>query len=374
MNNRVLILGVAPVQMDAILELNSMGYETFACAMAKDGPGADIAHNFEKINILDIDSLIDFIYKKNISVVYSVGSDLAMPVVSKVSEKLKLPHFVSEKSARICNNKNLMRETLGNDFIGNVKFQVIKNINESIELTYPFIMKPADSQGQRGVILVHNDEEFMRNFNIVKNFSRSGIVILENYISGPEISVNGYVIDGKIKYLIPSDRVTWPQYTGLIRKHVLPAKNFTDESQKMLYCIIQSACNKIGIDNGPVYAQVKIEDNKPYIIEITPRLDGCHMWKLLSYYTGVNLLKLTFEHLLRNDTSELDKFKMEVDSGYVLEFICQQPNTKANYTSYYKNLHKSIESFLYYEEDEFIRPVNGKFEKIGYFINKIKVN
>ena len=46
MKEKVLILGVASVQMDAILELKKMGYETYACAMADDGPGADVADHF----------------------------------------------------------------------------------------------------------------------------------------------------------------------------------------------------------------------------------------------------------------------------------------------------------------------------------------
>lgn len=79
---------------------------------------------------------------------------------------------------------------------------------------------------------------------------------------------------------------------------------------------------QIGNKNGPVYAQMKLEEGMPYIIEITPRLDGCHMWNLLSYYNEVNLMKLTFEHLLNGDTSELENIKNPNDK-YILEFICQ---------------------------------------------------
>ena len=48
---KVLILGVAPVQAEAIEKLKEMGYETHALAMKKDGPGADSADHFEEINI-----------------------------------------------------------------------------------------------------------------------------------------------------------------------------------------------------------------------------------------------------------------------------------------------------------------------------------
>lgn len=367
---KVLILGVASVQMDAIIELKKMGYETHACAMAKDGPGADVADYFAEINILDTESLIQYIKKHEISLVYSVGSDLAIPVACHISERLNLPHFVSEKTARICNNKDLMRLTLGNNFNGNVKFQVVKSIEEDLQLEFPFILKPTDAQGQRGVKLINNYCEYRNHFEDTIKYSRSGTVILEEYISGPELSVNGYLVNGEIVFLVPSDRETWPQYTGLIHKHIVPTENLDKETSIELVNIIESACQKLGISNGPVYAQMKLEQGKPYIIEITPRLDGCHMWNLLRYYSGMNLLTLTLQHLLSNDISELVKFNKDSKDSYILEFICQEPNSAADYSAYQNEVDKSLYNFNYYKQGEKIRPVNGKYEKIGYFIYK----
>ena len=182
------------------------------------------------------------------------------------------------------------------------------------------------------------------------------------------MSVNGYIIDGKLMYIIPSDRETWKEYTGLIHKHVVPSKEINKEVQDKIIKVIENACRKLNINNGPVYSQMKLENNSPYIIEITPRLDGCHMWKLLNYYSGVNLLKLTFEHLLSNNISELNKLYDNFSKGYTLEFICQKPNTKADYSAYNEAIRESLESFNYYNYGDNIRPVNGKFDKIGYFI------
>lgn len=370
MKKKVLILGVASVQMDAILELKKMGYETHACAMAKDGPGADVADYFIEINILDTKSLVDYIKENKISLVYSVGSDLAMPVVCNISQSLDLPHFVSAKTAEICNNKDLMRTKLGNGFKGNVKHQIIKSGDDKVQLEFPFILKPADSQGQRGVRLINSLDEYKLNYEEVKKYSRSGTVIIEQYINGPEVSVNGYMIDGELKYLITSDRETWPDYTGLIRKHVVPPVSTNAGIEGKIKEVMIEACNKMEIKNGPVYAQIKLEKETPYIIEITPRLDGCHMWNLLSYHSNINLLKLTFEHLLNDDISELEKVQDQSKEKHVLEFICQSPNTPADYSEYHSEIKNSIYSFNYYKQGESIRPVNGKHEKIGYFIYK----
>ena len=189
---KVLILGVASVQMDAILELKKIGCEVFACAMAKDGPGADVADHFSEINILDEEKLISYIQENGIDVVYSTGSDLAMPVACRISEKLGMPHFVSSETAYICNHKNAMRETLTADCEGNIPYQVLEK-PEQITISFPAILKPSDSQGQRGIFKINSQEEFEAHFEEARSFSREGKAIVEKYIDGPEVSVNGYM-------------------------------------------------------------------------------------------------------------------------------------------------------------------------------------
>lgn len=367
---KVLILGVAPAQMDALLMLKESGYETYACAMAKDGPGASVADNFSIINILDIAEIIEYVCKNKIDLVYSVGSDLAMPVACKVSEQLSLPHFVSSKIATTCNHKDLMRNALGKSYRGNLPFQIVMDQETTPEINFPFIMKPSDSQGQRGVLLVNSLQEYRDNFFITKGYSRSGKMIIEKYINGPELSVNAYTVDGKLCFMIASDRETWPQHTGLIHKHVVPAKVMSGDMIGQLERIVIEACERIGIFNGPVYMQIKVERGIPYIIEITPRLDGCHMWKLLIYYTGINLLKLTFEHLANQDTSELDKLTPQPES-YELTFFCQEPHTVMD-CSKFNIPGDSLAHFFYYKTGDRVRPVNGIFEKTGYCIRKLR--
>lgn len=371
LRKKVLILGVASVQLDAILELKKLGFETYACAMAKDGPAADAADHFDVINFLHKEDVIKHIIENNISLVYSVGSDLAIPVSCSISEQLGLPQFVSEETALTCNNKVAMRTAVGNDFRGNLKFQLLSSMDEKVELDYPYILKPDDSQGQRGVALINNHQDLINNFKTTLSYSRSGHVLIEQYINGHELSVNGYLVDGKLRFVAISDRVTWPEYVGLIHQHVIPAANLSSATNDEIIRIMESWSEKLHIINGPVYAQIKVENGVPYVIEITARLDGCHLWKLINYYSGVNILKLTFEHLLNNDLNELNSRHIESNHSYVLEFICQEPNTKADFTKFDNKLKNSIANHLYYEQGENIRPVNGKFEKIGYFIEEI---
>ena len=362
---KVLILGVASVQMDAVLELKKMGCETYAIAMAKDGPAASVADHFEVINILDVESIVQFILDNQIDAVYSTGSDIAMPVACQISERLGLPHFVASQAAYICNHKNAMRATLTAACEGNIPYQVLDRI-EAITVGFPAILKPSDAQGQRGIFLLHSQEEFESHFEQARQFSREGKVIVEQYIDGPEVSVNGYMVNGVLRFVVASDRDTWPEYTGLIHRHIVPGREFSRETEQQIKRVMEDACNRVGILNGPVYFQMKISEDKPYIIEMTPRLDGCHMWRILEMATGVNLMRLTFRHLLYDDVSELDTWDGSVRQ-MELVFWCQKPKTVMDRASLTLP-DDALYHFYYYETGELIRPVNGRFDKIGYYI------
>ncbi len=366
---KVLILGVASVQMDAVLELKKMGCETYTIAMKNDGPASEASDHFDIINILDEEALITHIIKNGIDVVYSTGSDLAMPTACKVSERLGMPHFVSYEAAYICNHKNVMRKTLTEECEGNIPYQVLDKV-EQINVEYPAIVKPSDSQGQRGIYLIHSQEEFESCFEEAKQYSREGKVIVEKYIDGPEVSVNGYMVNGVLRLMVASDRDTWPQYTGLIHRHVVPGKKFSKEAEKKMERIMEEACNRLGILNGPVYFQMKVTGNQPYIIEMTPRLDGCHMWNLLERATGINMMQLVFKHLLYNDVSELN-IAAEKVTPMELVFWCQEPETYMD-RSKLELPKDAVYHFYYYKNREKIRPVNGRYEKIGYYIRYLE--
>lgn len=216
---KILILGVAAVQYDVIkyLKTNYSNIEVHAIAMKNDGPGSKIADYFTEINILDIEGVKSYVQINKIDFIYSVGSDISMPVIGKVSEELGLPHFISSKTAIKCNNKNKMRTILGPSFEGNIPFQELKELKEfddKIFKGFPLFMKPSDSQGQRGVKKINSLVDLEENFENSKAYSKSGTVIVEKYLDGQEISVNGYMLNGTLVFCEITDRDTWNKFEG----------------------------------------------------------------------------------------------------------------------------------------------------------------
>lgn len=372
--NRILILGTSSPQVDAIEYCQDKGLEVHACGHKKIGKGVEIADEFILIDIKDKEEVLRYCQKNDMDFVHSVGSEVALPAVNYVSKKLGLPYFIEPEQTDVANDKTIWRERLGVDFFANIEYKGVDDKEELGEWDkYPAIMKPSDGQGQRGVRPVKDLEEARSYFDEVISYSNTDKIIIEELVQGPELSVNAFVIDGKVVFCQDSDRVSFDEYPGgIIKEHIIPSKypihneELKDDIKKMA----QEAVDRLSIENGPVYIQLKLENKKePKIIEFTPRLDGCHIWRLIEHYSGANILDATFE-LLFERKEKAEKALKEIHKGgkYVLKFMTEEPNEALDKRKYDLNGSSFVE--WYYDEGEKVREINGFVERVGYKIKE----
>lgn len=362
---KVLILGAGNAQIDAIKYCKEKGHEVYGCSYTNTDKGIPLLDHFKQLDIKDVEGIKSYMEENGIDIVYSVGSDLAMPTIMKVSEELGLKHFISSKTAELCQNKHLMRMALGNDFVGNIPFVVCGNIQEALGYTeFPGMMKPVDSQGQRGCYRVNCKEEIKEFFEKSLSFSKTGKVIIEKFIDGPEVSVNGYLQDGILKFALVSDRIVFDEYPGgIIKEHLLPTKY--PESKEKIVDLVRRVAEKLEIKDGPVYAQLKIDQGEnPVLLEITPRLDGCHMWNLIKHYSGNDLLDATFRQLFFNDDIEFKH--VDETKKMKLAFTCAKTGSIFDRKNY--DIKNAEYHTWYYETGETVKSLNGFMEKGGYQI------
>ena len=370
MKKRILILGAGNAQIDAIEYCKAHGYEVAGCSYTTVDCGIPHLDIFEQVDIKNVEGVMAMAEKYGVSAIYSVGSDLAMPVVMEASERLGLPHFISSEAAETCHSKGKMRRTLGEGFEGNAKFTVCGTLEEALAWKdFPAMMKPVDSQGQRGCFRVDSAEDIRQNFEASLDYSFERNVIIEEFIEGPEVSVNAYMQDGVMKFALVSDRYAFDEYPGgIIKEHRVPSSFADEEAQQKTVDLAGRAALAIGINNGPFYCQIKLRDGKdPVMLEITPRLDGCHMWNLIKHYCRADLLDACFRHLLEGESVLDGKYEMGSEE-YSLKFMSKAPNTSfaksdfdtegADYVCYY------------YNDGDRVLKINGYIEKCGYIIRK----
>jgi len=368
MKKRILILGAGNAQIDAIEYCKSHGYEVVGCSYTTVDSGIPHLDYFEQIDIKSIEGVTELAEKYGVSAVYSVGSDIAMPTAMKVSEILGLPHFISYETAETCHSKGKMRETLGPDFSGNASYILCSTLEEALEYdAFPGMMKPVDSQGQRGCFKVESAEDIRAHFDAAIEYSFEGKVIVEEFIDGPEVSVNAYMQDGELRFAIVSDRYAFDEYPGgIIKKHIIPSSFADKEAQEKTIDLAKRVASKIGVENGPFYCQIKLKNGtEPVILEITPRLDGCHMWNLIKHYCGADLLDACFRHLLAGEAVLTDNYEMP-DEEYCLEFMSKESNATFKGSDFDTSKAEFVCS--YYRDGDRVLKVNGYIEKCGYMI------
>lgn len=363
---KILILGVGNAQVDAIRYCKEHGYEVHALSHLAEGPGLIFTDYFQQVNIINKEQVAGYCIKSNIGFIYSIGSDVAMPTIGYVSEKLKLPYFVNESTAEILKNKAALRMHLNRHDISKIQYIEAGAIEELENWNlFPAILKPADSQGQRGVYEVNSKEEIALFFHLAISHSYSKKIILEEYIQGKEISVNSFIYKGKIIYNFISDRIVVENLPGgIVKGHHSPTTMPVNLQGKTLD-IVEKSIKSLNIENGPVYFQLKYSGSNVKVIEIAGRLDGCHLWRLIKMNYGVDLLDLTFKTLFNLPVT----FNIpDKGNGLRIQFPLEQPGLPFKKDKYTFLIRDAVFYEFYYNENEIVRPVNGHLEKTGVVI------
>lgn len=348
--------------------LRARGYRVLACGHQPDGPGVDNADQFFQVDILDVDAVEGLARSEGVEFVYSVGSDMAMPTVAAVSQRLGLPYFHDLDTTELLHRKVQLRSFLNAHELSRVEFRVVRTADDVVDFpTYPAIVKPSDSQGQRGISIVNDELEALAAVGDALACSRSGEAVIEELLGGPEVSVHVFVVDGEVRFLLPSDRFVWEgPLTGIPSGHGLPSHFLSPTSSVETSRLIHDVVEALGIRTGPLYFQLKLTESGPRIIEIAPRLDGCHLWRLVRLHTGFDILDRCFGMLAGEPWVDVEPFDDDVD--HVLWFYLSAPDVPFD-----PNQWSLAEGRLVYEEfqldpGELPRDINGVIARVGYGI------
>ncbi|HIP20812.1 MAG TPA: ATP-grasp domain-containing protein [Sulfurimonas sp.] len=365
--NTILVLGTNSGQLDLIKYMKSIDWNVVSCSYRQGEIGEAFSDFFYLVDIRDIQAVSDLAVKIKADLVYSVSSDVAMTTAVQVSEKLSLPHFYNSDMIELFNNKQELRKHLNKYDLGKVEFSIITEESNALSWSkYPCIVKPTDSQGQRGVQKVNNAKKLDEAIKIAQEISLSNTTIVEEFLDGVEISCNVLVNKGAIVFDILSERLVYDgKFMGIPKGHLIPCLNVSPQDQEEALNLVHKITKSLNIKNGSLYFQMKVTKTGIKVIEIAPRLDGCHMWRLIENATNNNYLANTVQTLLGK--CELSK-KVTLKNSEMYELMFQ--HTPAG-RKFFKDDFPIPENVLYheyrYKDNDEINPINGRLEVVGYY-------
>lgn len=365
---KALILGTNAGQADIIRYLKQTGWEVHSCGYKHEGPGCELANQFHLVNTLDIEAVSELAAQIKADIVYSVSSDSAIRTATKVSEKLKLPTLLGSKIIDLFHHKDRLRKYLNEHNINTVGYQKINSIEDLKGWNnFPCVVKPTDSQGQRGVKLIENINDLRPAVENALSQSSSSTAIVEEYFDGIEISTNMIVQSGKVIINEFTERlVHGKHFFGLPKGHRIPIRTVSEQEIIEAKRIVVQLVKELKISDAVLYIQMVVTEKGPRIIEVAPRLDGCHIWRLLKIARGYDLRQYAIDCLIGNPILHTEN---NDTSKFTLMFHQMKTGERFNEPKSIHPINPLFNEYRYSEGDT-IQSINGNLEVVGYYVYK----
>ncbi|MDR2029653.1 MAG: ATP-grasp domain-containing protein [Treponema sp.] len=282
---RLMILGAGVMQGPAIRIAREMGLETVVVDGDPAAPQASRADRFECIDLKDkegIEALARTLQVQGgLGGIMTAGTDFSA-TVAWVAERLGLPG-IPYQAALNASDKERMRRRFKEGGVPSPEYIIMlspppvgEDAGFALPFPYPVVVKPVDNMGGRGCRRVDSDKELAAAVPEALGFSRSGRVIVEEFMAGPEFSVDAIVHKGELSICGFADRhIFFPPYF-IEMGHTMPS-SLGEEQTRALLEAFAAGVRALGITSGAAKGDLKLSPRGPMIGEIAARLSGGYM-------------------------------------------------------------------------------------------------
>lgn len=280
-----------------------------------------------------------------------VGVDEQTALVSAaIAEELGLRHN-PVSAAEAAGDKARMRELLFEAGVPSPRarlFQLAAGPGAAIPFVrFPCVLKPTFLSASRGVIRANDPGELASAWQrlagilaepevAAKGGGAARQVLVEDFVPGVEVAVEGLLKDGRLQTLALFDKpdpLDGPFFEETI--YVTPSR-LPSEAQERIAQAANHAALAIGLRDGPVHAELRWNDRGPFVIEIAARSIGGLCSRTLRFGTGLSLEELVLLHALGQDVDSVERdwraagvLMIPIPRGGVLEGVRGQDEARA---------------------------------------------
>ncbi|MCB1322646.1 MAG: alpha-hydroxy-acid oxidizing protein, partial [Leptospiraceae bacterium] len=299
MQRNIIIIGGGTLQVPLIETILGMGLNPCVFDMSMDAPGMKLAGRAIKMSTRDIDGCVREARLLHNSVpihgVITAGTD-ASRAVAAIAGALELPG-IRYADAEAASNKVLMRKRLRKHGVPVPDFYPVWSVKEAREamdeLQFPLVIKPADNMGARGVIKIERREDIYAAFRHARRNSPTGEMILEEYMPGPELSIDALSWnDGRARLITGiADRIIAREPYFIELGHNMPSA-MTPDILEQASAVMFAAMDALGLHTGAAKGDLKVTPDGIKIGEVAARLSGGYMSShTYPMHSGVNVLR-----------------------------------------------------------------------------------
>lgn len=262
-----------------------------------------------------VQTIVEYAQERPIAAILSVD-DAASELAALASEALGLAHN-SPKAAEAARDKLLMRSLMSK---GGAPCPVFRPFSLSADpawvatqVTYPCVVKPLRLSGSRGVIRANNPDELVAAYNrtmrllLSEGYSKHDSLLVEDFIPGFEVALEGILTRGQLKVLALFDKpdpLNGPFFEETI--YVTPSRLPVEVQEEIARCVTLAAAS-LELREGPVHAELRVNEQGPWMLEIAGRSIGGLCSTILEFGAGMCLEELILRQAIGDEITSIER-------------------------------------------------------------------
>ena len=362
MEPRLLVLGAGRHQKALIRRAEERGLRVVAVDYYTDAPGKALASHPIDLDALATEEVIAVARKYAVRGVITSGTDLALVTMADVAAALGLPCYLTPQSARTATDKARMMRAF--DEHGVPHARAVEDVAQ-----FPVVVKPADSQGQRGVRKVNDRIALDAALAEAVRLSRSKTALIEPFTEGYEVTASAWAKGGEVRIQMITDRVTYNPLPaiGICFQHVYPSLRAAGLKEKVRDTLTRIA-RGYGVKDAPLYVQMIVRPGGELsVVEAACRVGGGHEASLTPVATGIEVIDRLIDLALEGRSAEIEDAHDEHGENALVNFLLAKPGRVARLAGF-ENNPLVVEGEFYFRAGHEQKTIVDGQGRVGYFI------
>jgi len=299
MKRSILIFGAGINQLTLIKAAKKLGITSIVVDPNPEALGRSLADYFYCVAGNDYEGTKKIALKHKVNGIVTSQMEKPLRLMAQLSSELGFIFHEPDVVERSL-DKWLMKKEFFSYGVPCAKGKLFKKEEKIIRaklnhLTYPLIIKPKDATSSQGVFKINHFKEIGKYIEISCSFSKTQEVIIEEFLDGPEFSVEAITFQGKTTIVQFTEKfiTSFPRTVEI--GHLQPA-SLNSKQKSQIDAVVKGAIKAIGIDNSASHTEIKLTPDGPKSIEIGARLGGDFIASYLTLAsTGVNMDKAAIQ-------------------------------------------------------------------------------
>ena len=302
---RLLILGGMRFSCEIVNKAREMGIHTIVADYNRieDSPGKQIADEAVDLSVIDVEAVVSYVKKNAIDGVIVGFNDMLLPYYADICHQCGLPCYGTKEQFETLIAKDRYKALCRQFGVPTIPEFDVNDEN----IKFPVLVKPVDNSGSRGISICHNRQELDNAVEIGKKASKNGKVIIERYMDGREVTVFWTFQDGNyylsalanrhVKHNQGDDVIPLPVGYTFPSVFLPRYRKEVEENCKRMF-------QHLGLKDGMMFMQCKVEDGRCYVYDLGYRLTGSLEYKILERVCGYNPLEMMIHFALTGKMGE----------------------------------------------------------------------